>query len=208
MLGTPSGVTGALTTNVGQLQISAGAGTIVTTAVGGGGTPTLNFVNTTPLTRGAGAVRGLRSRSRHGDHLHCTAPTLTNGLIGGYAYFTNATTGAVDFCDGRPATAGPRCAYAGYTTGLPVSGSTSTVNYLSNASVATTAAESVNALKITGAQTLTLGGVLTIGTRRDCSVRRLDAARPRSPRVRRPSPSARRLPNSSSPSPAALRPMR
>ena len=26
-----------------------------------------------------------------------TAPTLSSGIIGGYAYFTNATTGAVDF---------------------------------------------------------------------------------------------------------------
>ena len=56
LLGTPNGVTGALTTSVGQLQITAGAGTIVTTAISGGGTPTLDFVNTTPLTRAAGAV--------------------------------------------------------------------------------------------------------------------------------------------------------
>ena len=56
LLGTANGITGALTTNVGQLQLTAGAGTIITTATSGGGTPTLSFVNTTALTRTAGAV--------------------------------------------------------------------------------------------------------------------------------------------------------
>ena len=122
LLGTPATITGALTTSVGQLQISAGAGTIVTTATTNGGTPTLDFVNATPLTRSAGAVVDFDPGA--GTTIEfSTSPTATNGIIGGYAYFTNAATSAVDFAAVTNVSGvfvvG---AYTGYTTGLPVSG--------------------------------------------------------------------------------------
>ncbi len=169
LMGTPVGVTGALTTNVGQLNLLAGAGTIVTTAVTGGGTPTLNFVNTTPIVRTAGAVADFKPGAGTAIQFN-TSPTLTGGIIGGYAYFTNAATGAVDFA--TVSGSAPFVVQApvyGTTgsflnTGLPVSGASSAVNYQNSASVTTTAAESVNSLKLTGAQTITLGGALTITT--------------------------------------------
>ena len=171
LLGTPSGVTGALTTNVGSLTLTSGAATIVTTPTVGGGTPTLSFINTTPIVARAAGGGVVDFDPGVGANIQfITSPTLTNGIIGGYAYFTNSTTGAVDFAvvsGSTPFVVGaPTYAATGsfLNTGLPLTGSTSTVNYLNSASVTTTASETVNSLKLSGAQTVTLGGVLTIGT--------------------------------------------
>ena len=169
LLGTPTGVGSAPTTTVGALTLTAGAGTIMTTAVGGG-TPTLEFMNTAPITRSAGAVVDFEPGAGANIEFN-TSPTQTNGIIGGYAYFTNSTTQGVDFAVVTGSSApfvvsAPTYGTSGsFINALPVSGSTSTVNYLSNGvSVTTTASESINSLKLMGTQTLTLGGILTIGT--------------------------------------------
>ena len=221
---------GALTTNVGALAAVAGAGTVVTTAMGG--TPTLNFAslgstqattaadsNTTTVTvsstaglvpgelvtgagisgivtissitnsntlvlsaaqtvgsgvtlnfgRVPGAILNFDPGVGAGGINFTTAPTLVNGIIGGYAYFTNAgVTGAGDAVDFATVTgAGPFIVapFASYVSGLPTSGSAPGSTYFINGgTIATSAAESINALKITGASSLTLGAALTIGT--------------------------------------------
>ncbi|HEX3655228.1 MAG TPA: autotransporter-associated beta strand repeat-containing protein, partial [Pirellulales bacterium] len=160
LLGTPVGITGPLTTQVGAtLTLSAGAGTIETTPISGGGTPTLEFMNTllTPITRSAGAVVDFIPGA--GAIEFNTQPTTTNGILGGYAYFTNSDN-TVDFATVSSELV---AAYTGYLS-FPASGSTSTSTYVSNSDVTTTGTESVYALKIAGAQTITLGGNLTIGS--------------------------------------------
>jgi hypothetical protein len=133
LLGTPSGITGALTTTVGSLTLTAGAGTIMTTAVGGGGTPTLDFVNTAPLTRSAGAVvdfaPGLGTTIEFNS-----SPTLTNGILGGYAYFTNSS-GGVDFATITGSGPFTVAAFTGYTPLVATAGSP-LVNYINDATVA------------------------------------------------------------------------
>ena len=162
---------GTLTTSVGQLIPTAGQGNIVVTT-SGSGAPTLDFMNTTPVgVRGGGGI--LNFQPGVGTIEFNSNPT-TNGIIGGYAFFTNATTQAVDFATVTAIGAGGTAPFVvgapvygvtgSFLNALPVSGSTSTVNYLSSVSVATTAIETVNSLKLSGAQTLTLGGALTLGT--------------------------------------------
>ncbi|WP_395730694.1 autotransporter-associated beta strand repeat-containing protein [Prosthecobacter sp.] len=167
MLGSADAGTTAMT--VGQLIPTAGQGNILTTA--NGGTPTLTFGNATPIgTRGAGAVLNFSPGS--GSTIQfTTSPTLVNGIIGlstnnGFAYYTNPTTSAVDFATVTGTGPYVVSAYAGYVSGLPTSLSTATSTYwLSSGSVTTTANEAINALKISGNNTsLTLGGVLTLGT--------------------------------------------
>lgn len=166
MLG--SSAVGAVTMTVGQLIPTAGQGNVITTA--NGGTPTLSFGAATPIgTRGTGAV--LNFSSGAGSTIQfTTSPTLANGLIGtsstvfGFAYYTNPTTSAVDFATVTGTGPYVVAPYSSYVSGLPVSGSAATSTYwINGSSITTTAAETVNALKISGAASLTLGGVLTLG---------------------------------------------
>ena len=167
MLGSAAAGTTAMT--VGQLIPTAGQGNIITTA--NGGTPTLTFGSATPIgARGAGAVLNF-SPGADTSIRFTTSPTLVNGIIGlttnnGFAYYTNAANSAVDFATVTGTGPYVVSAYAGYVSGLPTSLSTATSTYwLSSGSVTTTAAETINALKISGNNTaLTLGGVLTLGT--------------------------------------------
>ncbi len=166
MLG--SAAAGTMTMTVGQLIPTAGQGNIITTA--NGGTPTLSFGNATPIgTRGAGAV--LNFSPGAGTTIQfTTTPFLSNGLLGisatskGFAFYTDSTTKAVDFATVTGTGPFMVSPFTNYVSGLPVSGSTATSTYwLSSGTVTTTAAETVNALKISGDTTLTLGGVLTLG---------------------------------------------
>ena len=74
----------------------------MTTAVSGGGTPTLDFMNTTPtpITRAAGAVVDFIPGVGHGNRLQHPAHA-TDGIIGGYAYFTNLDNRRRGFCHGH-----------------------------------------------------------------------------------------------------------
>ncbi|OYW30456.1 MAG: hypothetical protein B7Z47_03580, partial [Chthoniobacter sp. 12-60-6] len=167
MLG--SAAAGTMTMTVGQLIPTAGQGNIVTTA--NGGTPTLSFGSLTPIgARGTGTGSLLNFIPGSGTSIQfTTSPTLVNGIIGlstnrGFAYHTNATTSAVDFATVTGTGPYVVSAYAGYVSGLPVSGSTAASTYwLNNGTVTTTAAQTINALKISGTSALTLGGVLTLG---------------------------------------------
>jgi autotransporter-associated beta strand protein len=166
MLGSAS--VGTVNMTVGQITLTAGQGNVLTTA--NGGTPTLTFGNATPInaTRGAGAVLNF-SPGAGSTIQFTTSPTLTGGIIGlsatstGFAYYTNASTSAVDFATVTGTGPYVVAPYSGYVSGLPVSGSVATSTYWINGStITTTAAETINALKISGSASLTLGGVLTL----------------------------------------------
>ena len=81
-------------------------------------------------------------------------PAGLNGIVGGYAYITNAATGGVDFVATPAANtniAAPSYSASGsFIAGLPVSGSLGTVNYLNTANLTIAAPESVNSLKLSG----------------------------------------------------------
>ena len=100
-------------------------------------------------TRGAGATLDI---SLTGGTVAFTAgPTGTNGIVGGWATF-----GGTDWL----AVGSPAAALSSYTT-LAASGLSATANYLSAADLTIAGPESVNSLKLAGAQTLTLTGLLT-----------------------------------------------
>ncbi|NBV85521.1 MAG: hypothetical protein EBS01_04500 [Verrucomicrobia bacterium] len=79
--------------------------------------------------------------------------------MGGFAYITNPTTGAIDFV--ATPVANTKLVALGAATALPVSGGVSTANYLLSSTTTTTAAEAANSLRITGGA-LTLVGSLTL----------------------------------------------
>jgi autotransporter-associated beta strand protein len=139
------------TETAGALTPTAGHGIVQVTA-GAGGTAAFTFASIG--TRGAGATLDL-SVGTGGSVIFTAAPAGTNGILGGWATYNGVNWVAPGIA------ASAATAYAGYTVGLPASASVATTNYLSNADVTTTAAQSVNSLKIAGAQTITLGGVLT-----------------------------------------------
>ncbi len=141
---------GTLTEQVGALTATAGAGAVKVTA--NGGLPTLNFASLGSRT--AGATLNLNPGAN--SDITFTAAAGTNGILGGYATFGADGT---DFA--ASVTAGGTAAALTGQSALPASGATSTVNYQSSADT-TTAAQSINSLKMSGAQTITLGGVLTV----------------------------------------------
>ncbi len=141
----------ASTETAGALTLATGANTIAVNP-GAAGTAALTFASLG--TRTAGATVNLTPAT--GGTVNFTAGPLGNdGILGGFATFKG-----VDWVNSGVAAS----QFVGYTTGLPVSGSTATANYLSDASVTTTAAQTVNSLKIAGPQTITLGGLLTVDT--------------------------------------------
>ena len=163
LLSTPNGVTGALTTSVGQLIPTAGQGNIMTTAVPGGGTPTLSFASFG--ARSFGAVVDFAPGAGTAIQF-VTAPASSSGILSGSTYITNSS-GSVDWV-AAPTANTPITNFSTYTT-LPASGASSGINYqVGGASapgtVTTTAAQTINSLKISNASTLTLGGALTINT--------------------------------------------
>jgi len=136
---------------LGILHPFAGVGTIKVTP-SGTGTADLTF-DSMWTARTAGATLDFVV-SDSGVVSFTTAPPnrngiLTNSATDGLAF---ATVNGVDWADYD----GSKVSAATYTSGLPESGSVATVNYNLTNSVTTTAAESVNTLKLapTGAQTL------------------------------------------------------
>ena len=134
---------GALTPTAGHAQVQS--------AAVGGGTAALTFASL--AARGAGATLDLSSVNG-GTIAFTGATTGSNGIVGGWATF-----GGVDWL----ATGSAAAALSSYAP-LASSGLSATDNYLSAADLTVAGAESVNSLKLAGAQTLTLGGLLTIGT--------------------------------------------
>ena len=117
-----------------------------------GGTAALTFGSLG--ARGAGATLDLSVPSG-GSVLFSTAPVSNNGIVGGWATF-NGVNWVVPGANGAAATA-----LSSYTP-MAATGLSTTANYLSTADLSVTGAESINSLKLAGAQTLTLGGILTV----------------------------------------------
>ncbi len=153
----------ATTEALGALTPSAGIVKIVTTA-NGTGSAALTF-----------ASLGTRAGGAHVDYQpgasttigFTTLPTVSDGILGAAAATAFQTYNGVDWAT----LSGSNVAqYTGYTVNtLPASGTTGqNTNYNITANQATTAAATINSLKITGGAgnpTLTLGGVLTIDVR-------------------------------------------
>lgn len=176
LLGKTTGTTTQTLGNVtlGQSGIAiptTGASKITVDANGGGGT-TLSL-GTLPNSTVAGSTLNIKVMT--GGQVSTTTTTTTNGLVGnGRILFTDATN-TVNFAS-IPGSGTRFIQAATYTTGLPASGSTSTVNYSHTDNATVTASESVNTLKLTtttsgqslaisSGQTLTLttGGLLFTG---------------------------------------------
>ena len=145
---------GLLTFSTGGLVPTAGEGNI---SLGSGGTLTFGLLG----ARGAGA--GINFVPGTGAIAFTAAVAGANGIVGGFA-----TINGTDFV--ASVGAGGSVAIPSYTVGGAVFNSTfptstagsSSVNYLSNGSNATSVAVAANTLKINHAGTLSLGGALTI----------------------------------------------
>jgi len=135
---------------VGALTPTAGHGSVQSVAASGG-SAVLTFASLG--ARGAGATLDL-STVTGGAFAFTAGPTGTNGIVGGWATF-----GGVNWLVSG-ATPGALSSY----TALAASGLTPAANYLSTADLTVAGAETVNSLKLAGAQTLTLNGLLTNGT--------------------------------------------
>ncbi|HEY5312115.1 MAG TPA: autotransporter-associated beta strand repeat-containing protein, partial [Pirellulales bacterium] len=152
------GFSGGSSELVGQLILSAGAATVQVT----GGTDTLGAGSTLTFdslgARSAGATIDFQPGT--GSIAFTTAPTPVNGLLDSLAYATFNGT------DWATVSGNNVAAYTGYTLGLPNSGSDATANYFLTGSQTTTAAESINTLKLTASapgDSLTLApGILTV----------------------------------------------
>ena len=141
------------TETVGPLTATAGHGVVQVTA-GTGGAAALTFGSL--AVRGAGATLDLAVGSG-GSVVFSTAPSATNGIVGGWATY-NGVNWIVPGAAGAAATA-----LSSYTS-MAASGLTTTANYLSTADLTVAGGETVNSLKLAGAHTLTLGGVLTVSS--------------------------------------------
>jgi autotransporter-associated beta strand protein len=131
---------------VGALTPTAGHASIQSVSAGTG-SAALTFASMG--ARGAGATLDISLTG--GTVAFTAAPTGTNGIVGGWATF-----GGTDWL----AVGSPASALSSYTT-LAASGLSATANYLSAADLALAGPEAVNSLKLAGAQTLTLNGLLT-----------------------------------------------
>lgn len=178
LLGKTSGTTTQTLGNVslGQIASSAytsGANKITVDANGGAGTTLA--LGTLGNPTAAGSTLNIKVGTN--ATVTTTTTSVTNGLLGiGRFVFTDASD-VVDFAT-ISASGSPRTVQAAtYTSGLPTSGSTATVNYSQTDNATVTASESINSLKlttsttgqslaITSGQTLTLtsGGLLFTGS--------------------------------------------
>ena len=142
----------ATTETLGALTPTSG-GSVIQLTPGGTGSVTLTFSSLG--TRTAGATVDLEVPATSSVRF-TAAPAGTNGILGGYATF-----GGVDWVTSG-ATAGR---FTAYNTTLPGTGSSATTNYhVAGSTVTVTANESINSLKLSGAASLTVNAVLTIGT--------------------------------------------
>ena len=147
-----SGVADLLET-AGTLSLSAGLGVVKTSQAAG----TLSFGTLGARTAGA-VVNFVQSA---GSIQFVTPSAGSNGVIGGFAYITNPSTGSIDFA--ATPIANVALLALGTTAALPTTGGTSTGNYLVSSNTITTAAGSANTIRLTGG-TLTLGGSLSINS--------------------------------------------
>ena len=139
----------ASTETLGALTPTAGHASVQSVAVGGG-SAALTFASMG--TRSAGATLDISLSG--GSVAFTAAPAGSNGIVGGWATF-----GGTDWL----AAASPAAAYSAYSA-LAASGLSATGNYLSTADLTIAGPESVNSLKLAGAQTLSLTGLLTVAT--------------------------------------------
>ena len=146
------------------------AGSGISVSGGSGSTMTLTLGNTWTRANGAGAT--LNVTLGIGGTL-TSNPTQANGIVVGSGNVAFATVGGTDWAT---VSGGNIAAYSGYTSPLPPSGSTSTVNYSLTDNGTVTATETANTLKInttttsqslaiSSGQALTLnaGGLLFVG---------------------------------------------
>ena len=171
--GTTTQTLGSVSMGYADNNFSGVGGSKITVDANGGGGTTLALGTMVNSTVNGGT---LNIKVGTGGTVTTTTTSVTNGLLGnGRVVFTDASD-VVDFA-GISASGTPRTVQAAtYTSGLPTSGSTSTVNYSQTGDATVTASESVNALKLTTSttgqslaidpgQTLTLttGGLLFTG---------------------------------------------
>ena len=168
--GNVNGVAGSGVTTLnfqGSTPIVRSAGAVVNFAPGAG-TGGITFT-TPPTLSGAASSAIIGTTATNAGFAYFTSngsntngSGATAGLVDFATYAVNGTNGAT--YTGVGAVGGPGTGTS-YTSGLVASGSTANLTYLmTGQTLATTAPETINALKLTGASSLTLGGVLTIGT--------------------------------------------
>lgn len=140
-------VDGSHLEEVGSVMLNAGASSVTQT---GGATLRMNAI-----TRSAGATIDFSA-----DNVADTDTLNTNGILGGWA-----TVGGADFAMSADAGSdNPITAFTTYTA-LPASGGVATSNYIQTGSLAMTASQSANAIKLvtTGAaQSLNIGTTRTL----------------------------------------------
>lgn len=128
--------TANLSQTMGALTPTAGHGAIT---VGAGNSTFSNIVSFASLgTRVSGATLNFAPAASLSGIQFVSAPSGLQGIIGGFAYVTNPTTGAIDFA-ATPA-ANANVAALAAATPLPASGSVNTLNYLSSADLPLTGA--------------------------------------------------------------------
>ncbi|MGB8167670.1 MAG: autotransporter-associated beta strand repeat-containing protein, partial [Chthoniobacteraceae bacterium] len=132
---------------MGALTPTAGHGRLVVDAGTGGFVNNLNFASLG--TRGPGATLNFAPASTTLSSITFTAaPTGVAGQIGGFAYITNPTTGAIDFVTNATTPA----ALAAPTGALPATGGSSTGNYsvASGTTTFTTPSVAANTVRLLG----------------------------------------------------------
>lgn len=150
LLGKTSGTTTQTMGNVslGQLNnyASSGGASMITVDANSGSGTTLTL-GTLPNSTAAGYTLNIKTLT--GGTVTTTTTTTTNGLVGnGRILFTDASSN-VDFAGISASGTNRTVQAATYTTGLPATASSATVNYSQTGSAAVTASETVNALKLT-----------------------------------------------------------
>ncbi|NDC63878.1 MAG: hypothetical protein EBZ59_07845, partial [Planctomycetia bacterium] len=146
---------------LGVLTPTSGAGRVVVTPGGAGGAAVLTFsslgARSSPATLDIAAATS-------GTATFTTGPTLTNGVVGGWATYTGPS-GAVDWLATSSGTIA--AAYSGYTDILAASSGTGTNYRLASGAVTTSGTSAVNTLKMVGTSgvtTLTLSSTMTSTT--------------------------------------------
>ncbi|OYW77349.1 MAG: hypothetical protein B7Z37_04700 [Verrucomicrobia bacterium 12-59-8] len=154
-------LTANLTQTMGLLQLSAGAGRVQVDAGNSTFSNILSFNGYT--TRTAGAVANFAPAATLAGIQFATLPTaISSGVLSG-VYFTNPTTGAIDFAG--TAAINTNIAALGSPTGaLLATGSVGTGNYSvsGGGTFSTTGANVANTIRISGGSSLSLGANLTI----------------------------------------------
>jgi len=151
----PGELAGALVLNPGQNNVTA--------SNSGSGTPYLRFASA-PLSHTVGATVDFTSTSAAVEY-QTNPPALSNGIIGGYAFTSNAGFTTVDFATLTSTTPYTIQAYASYTTGnLGALASMSSANVAPSGSQTTvSSSKTFNSLKLTGSIGVTIGSGDSLG---------------------------------------------